>query len=329
MCILGPSGVGKTWLVHSLFPRCAELTADILRSKQDTLSFLNKMQGTDIPVILDEYESLCDLVGLREITTVPSRGQFIIISQIPIKFEFDVITWNFPILNQNEILKIFPDADPVTVDRCKGNLHMVVHIKSDYRDVCTSTKDFIESIACIGSTLNPLSILGESILEPGNSSAILNENYTGVKGADVEYMARITEHFSHSGVFEAVMYDGDWSLMSYYNLFAVILPVMEINHRLSLKFRPGSTWTKHQNACMRLKRVQGTMRRSGLVIDSLIFLRHHIDLVGEGAVPLLRHYGLAPADIDIMNHLSPLRKIPAKMVASLKKSLTPPRPPPP
>jgi Cdc6-like AAA superfamily ATPase len=41
VCILGKTGIGKTWLVHHTFERYLELTADILRSKQTTSEILN------------------------------------------------------------------------------------------------------------------------------------------------------------------------------------------------------------------------------------------------------------------------------------------------
>ena len=68
VCVLGKSGIGKSWTVHNAIDPCVELTAEILSSKRSTLAFLERIQGTNIPVILDEYESVQDLVGIREIT---------------------------------------------------------------------------------------------------------------------------------------------------------------------------------------------------------------------------------------------------------------------
>mgnify|MGYP003349376930 CR=1 FL=1 len=83
VCILGKSGIGKTWTVADTFQgHFIDLDADILKTKQKTVDFLERVRYSDLPVVIDEYESLSDLVGLWEIKEPPSQGQFIIISQI-------------------------------------------------------------------------------------------------------------------------------------------------------------------------------------------------------------------------------------------------------
>ena len=61
-------------------------------------------------------------------------------------------------------------------------------------------------------------------------------------------------------------------------------------------------------------------RRPGQEIhtDILLTLR---DYAEAGNAEILRDYNLQPQDIDILNHMSPLRKIKPKVVSSLKKSL--------
>ena len=91
VCILGKSGIGKTWAVADAYQgRVIDLNADILKTKQKTIDFLERARSSDLPVVIDEYEALCDLVGLWEIKEPPSQGQFIIISQIPVKFDFPI-----------------------------------------------------------------------------------------------------------------------------------------------------------------------------------------------------------------------------------------------
>ena len=105
--MLGRTGIGKTYAVHeALQGNYIELTEDILKSKQGTIDFLEKLKSTDTPVVLDEYESVCNLIGMREITNPPSAGKFVIISQIPIenKFDFSIIFTN--IIENNQIKNI-------------------------------------------------------------------------------------------------------------------------------------------------------------------------------------------------------------------------------
>ena len=47
VAVVGKSGIGKTWTVrHELNP-CIELTADVLRSKHETLDFLEKIRSSN------------------------------------------------------------------------------------------------------------------------------------------------------------------------------------------------------------------------------------------------------------------------------------------
>ena len=89
-CIIGRSGTGKSWLARQILGTWVELTPDILKSKQDTLEFLDKIRGSNVNVLLDEYECVEDLSGIREIRTPPTNGNFIVTSQVPVKFDFEI-----------------------------------------------------------------------------------------------------------------------------------------------------------------------------------------------------------------------------------------------
>ena len=180
VCILGRSGIGKTWEAHKSLGAWIELTPDILKSKQDTIEFLDKLRGTTHNILIDEYECVSDLVGLRELKTLPTAGLFVVTSQIPVKFDFEINTWEFPIKTPSEIQCLFPDADPKVVGACKGDLRVVTHslrCASDARDDFQSPRDFVVSILKRNSNVNPVSHLGNPIQEPGNVSSIIHENY--------------------------------------------------------------------------------------------------------------------------------------------------------
>ena len=126
MCLLGKSGIGKTWAARAaLGPRHVELTADILRSRQDTNEFLEKIKGSDIPILLDEYETLSDLVGLRDLTEVPTNGQFIVTSQVLPKFDFEIEVREFPVKTFEQIKTLCPDATDENIRISKGDLRWV------------------------------------------------------------------------------------------------------------------------------------------------------------------------------------------------------------
>lgn len=318
VCVIGKSGIGKTWTVRKELMPCIELTPDILKSKQDTIDFLNKIHGTESPVIIDEYECIHDLVGLREITGPPTNGIFVVISQIPVKFSFEMKTYDFPVPTPEIIKSLFPDASDQVIATCGGDLRRVrqsLTFKSDARDDFMGPKEFIAGLVCRSGSENPSKYIGHPIQEPGNIASILHENYPDSKGRPCV----ITNQLSVADVIETRVYAGDWDLLSYYNLWGCILPATEIAHTLSKNLRPGSTWTKYQNMCMRHKKIQlisNRVPRQSLDLDALLLIRSQIE---KGDFETFLDYELEPTDIDVLNHLSPLNKLKAKTISSLKK----------
>jgi hypothetical protein len=328
VCVIGKSGIGKTWAVHQALDPCIEITADILRSKQETLQFLDKIRGTNIPVIIDEYECLHDLVGLREITSAPTNGLFVVISQIPVKFDFEIATYEFPVPDGAAIKRLFPGATDEIIQKSKGDLRFVVQslsFKTDEKDEFQGAKDFIESLVSINSSVRPSDYIGHPVHEPGNVAAILHENYTSSKKCNYE---AITEYMSESLIFEDAIYNGKWDLYPYYNLLGCIYPAVEIGHTLKPPLKPGSVWTKYQSACAREKRLGAIATRvpgKRLSMDEILMLR---DYAEHGNVDILKEYQLKSQDLDVLNHLtydvkqSKRSKIKARNLAALKKELS-------
>ena len=320
VCVLGKTGTGKTWLVHNTLERYIELTPDILKSKQETIEFLSKIKSSDLPVVIDEYECLSDLIGLREIREAPTTGLFVIISQVPVKFDFEFNTYHIPVKTPEEIQRLFPGADADIIKTCGGDLRVVaqsLEFKSDARDDFQGPRDFIVSLISKDSNVNPAHYIGFPVQEPGNVASILHENYPDSKGD----FAAISDMLSRADVIESRVYAGDWELLHYFNFWGCVLPSIAIGHTLKSNLRPGSTWTKYQNMCMREKRIDAMANRipgKRLCYDELLALRDFAELEN---VEILRDYQLQPQDIDVLNHLSPLRKIKAKTVSSLKKCL--------
>ena len=324
VCVLGKSGIGKTWTVHKVLDPCIEITGDILKSKQDTLNFLERIRGTDIPVILDEYECVCDFVGIREITEPPTLGLFVVISQVPVKFDFKIETYEFPVPTFQQIKEIVPDARDDAIRVSNGDLRFVFRsltLTPDAPDDFQSPKEFIASLVDKKSKVNPAKCIGCHLAEPGNMVSILHENYVDTFNADLNFLARVGEHLSTADVFDEKIYNGNWDLFPYYGLFGCILPAVEINHRLGPNLRPGSLWTKHQNMCMRAKRIHSVTARNAelkLSYDALCLIRTYAD---RQNIEILRDYNIQPQDIDVLNYLSPYSKIKPKVVSVLKKCL--------
>jgi hypothetical protein len=323
VCVLGKAGIGKTWTVHRALDPCIEIGPDILRSKQDTIDFLDKIRGRRTAVIIDEYEAIHDLVGLREIREPPTAGLFVVVSQIPVKFDFKLNVYDFPAPSPERIREIVPDASDDVIRAAKGDLRWVIqatNFNSDLMDDFRGPKDLINMMVMTRSDFDPARLLNEPVPEPGHMSSILHENHTEGRGRPEEVM----ELLSQSAILEDKIYDGNWDLLPYFNILGIVMPAIEIGHTISKPLRPGSSWTKFQNGCMRAKRIQAMMNRipgRPLTMYSLLMLRSYAETGSPEAVGLLREYAIGPADLDVMNHLSPFRKIKPKTLTFLKKCL--------
>jgi hypothetical protein len=321
VCVLGKTGIGKTWAVHDALDPCIELTSEILKSKQDTLGFLEKIRGTNTPVILDEYETVQDLIGVREIKGPPTNGLFVVVSQVPVKFDFEIRTYNFPVPGPETIRRVAPGVSDDVVEKCKGDLRYALQsltIQSDSKDEFQGAREFLESLVSRTSRVNPTQCLGYSVHEPGNVTAILHENYVDSKTCS---HADVMETLSDAMVFESKVYEGNWDLYNYYNVMGCILPAYHIGHSLKLPLRPGSMWTKFQSMCARSKRLGALAQRipgKRLTIDDIFLLFLHAE---AGNVDVLREHGVTAQDLDVLNHVSLYRKMRAKDVAHLKKRL--------
>ena len=324
VCLVGKSGIGKTWAAHcALGDVYVELTPEILKSKADTNEFLDKIRGTDIPVLLDAYETVQDLVGLRELGARPTQGLFLVTSQIPPKFDFEICLYEFPVKTFEHIKELCPEALDEDIHKAQGDLRRVfasVAFTSDSHDEFMAPKDFITSLVSNRSNVNPCDYLGWSVSEPGNCSSILNANY--VNGPRRLDFAGIANSFSEADVVEDRVFRGEWELWPYFNTLGVIMPAVAIGHTLKPPLNPGSTWTRYQNMCMRHKKIQAMSHRIAgrdLDVEGLLVLR---DMAEKGQYEILKEYGIQPADIDVMNHLNPYRKLKAKTVSEIKKWLS-------
>ena len=324
VCLVGKSGIGKTWAAReALGPNLVELTSEILRSRHDTNEFLEKIRGTNIPVLLDEYETLSDLVGLRDLTEVPTMGQFIVTSQVVPKFYFEIDIIEFPTKTFEEIKALCPAATDENIRSSKGDLRLVfmsLEFNSDTRDEFNSPREFVSSLVSVYSKVNPAKLIGHPVCEPGNMASILNANYIdGPKKLD---FALIADYFSQADIIEDEVFSGAWELLPYFNLFGCILPAVAIGHTLKTPLKPGSTWTKYQNICMRNKKIKAMSHRVprlDLDLDGLMLLR---DMAEAGNYEILREYGIQPQDVDVMGHLSPLHKLKPKTLSTIKKWLS-------
>ena len=321
VCVLGRSGIGKSWTVREALEPYVELTPDILRNKRCTVEFLERVHGTDIPVLLDEYEVVQDLVGIREIKGPPTNGLFVVVSQIPVKFDFDLVTYNFPVPTVEHLKKLFPGVSDTILRKANGDIRYVVQsltMTSDDKDIFLGTREFLEGLVSKTTKIRPSEALHMTIHEPGNVLAILHENYTDSKTCDY---AQVIDTLSEACIFETKLYEGHWDMYDSYGIMGCFLPAQQIGHSLKVPLRPGSVWTKHQSACARAKKLEALARRvpgKNLTIEEIHLLFMYAE---REDLEVLCAHNLKPQDLDVLNHVSPFRKIKAKALASLKHEL--------
>lgn len=324
VAVIGKTGIGKTWAVQTLEPR-VELTSEILKSKSETMEFLTKIEGTGVHVVIDEYECVCELVGLREIKGPPTNGLFVVVSQIPVKLEFELATYEFPVPTFEQLKAIAPAAKDEVIKAAHGDIRWVLqslNFKSDLKDDFKTPRDFLVSLVSRVGEANPAAFIGHPASEPGNMVSILNANYTDSPKID---HAKVADLFSEADIIEDKVYAGDWELMPYFNLFGCILPAIEIGHTLSSNLKPGVTWTKYQNMCMRRKRIKAMFERvqgQHLDMEGALLIRNMIEKDEDRAIELMRTYGFQKEDIDVLNHLGYTTKLKAKTVSNLKKCVS-------
>lgn len=317
VAIIGASGVGKTWAVHHALEHYTELTSYILKSKSDTLSFIEKVKGTDIHVVLDEYEYVHQLIGCREIKTSPTNGMFIIISQIPVKFDFKIESYIFEPMSFDQIKTLAPHASDDSIYSCKGDLRTVFKPFGSPSDEFQSPHQIVHALIHPSSSVDPLTYIGVSLPEHGNIACMMHANYVHSK-MSIDDMATCCESISLAGIVDDLLYKGDWNLLPYYNFLGSIVPAHMMKHSVKT-IHPGTMWTKYQNMCMREKRIKYVCSKSTPFLPECLFLLR--TYAESGNIDILHEYMLEPQDIDLLNHLSPLNKIKPKLVAHLKKGL--------
>jgi len=325
VCVIGKTGIGKTHAIRAALNPRVEITSEMLKSKQDTLDFLNKIDGTNLHVFIDEYECVCELVGLREITKPPTTGLLVIASQILVKMDMALNIYEFPVPTAEQLKAIAPGASDDVIAESAGDVRWVLqslNFKSEFKDDFKSPREFLTSLVSRVSTVNPVAFIGQPASEPGNMVSILNANYTDSPKID---HAKVADLFSMADVIEEKVYSGVWELMPYFNLLGCILPAVEIGHTLSSNLKPGVTWTKYQNMCMRRKRIKSMFERvqgRNLDMDAALLIRSMIEKNEAEAIELMKEYGFQKEDVDILNHLSYTNKIKAKTVSQIKKCVS-------
>lgn len=307
---MGKPGIGKTYTVKKVYPDIIELTSDILKSKQSTIDFIERIKCSNLPVLIDDYDSVEDHIGIREISGPITSKPLVVVGNNPHSLDGKPFVYNFPVMPVHEIMKL---ASGAGVERkailCQGDLRRFFQsllFESDDPDVFMSPKQVIESIIGVKGTVNPIKLLGNYMEEHGNMMGLIQENYPNSPIAD---FVHVTECLSNADLIDHRLYNGDWHLMPLFFVEAVISPALSIGHTVET-INTASMWTKELNMKMREKKIRNFSSKIPgykLSHEEIVLLGKYINNDIEKAKELVREYQLESADIDVMNHLHKLK----------------------
>lgn len=311
--IYGPPGIGKSYTINHLGINFIEFPHAVLRSKQTTIDYLERIKFSRSRVLLDDFDSISDLIGVKEITETNFRG--VIIGNAPWSLGINVYQYEFPVMSTEEIMRIMNVSKDVAL-KSGGDLRFVECGFSD-KDVYWTPKKFVKDLICTDGTNNPYNYIGDTLMEHGHIMDLIHDNYIDGQCDFCE----ITESLSIASIYDNKMYQGDWYLMPYFSHHSCIYPAIQLDHTVPGPLRPGSYWTKYSNACMRKKKVKEFMNKNiSLDMDMLYLIRDYLKT--DMCVDILKEYKFEKKDIDMMNHICINKKLKPKFISDIKKLLS-------
>ncbi len=298
--ICGSSGVGKSYVLNAVLneSNSLEIQKEHLKSKSLYLTFIkDAAKHAFIEDYDSDYKAIIERVSDGERLV---RGSLVVTSinmhMFP-NFEIIFIPRHKPAKLLSLVAERSPRIENAAIS-ANGNIRdFFSYIEGyDEKDVFKTPKEFICDVLCDPKPIGMIS----SIHEHGHIWDIFQENYLDSKGVN---MCKVANSFSDADVFDMQMYTvGDWHLMPYFILNALLIPKMYIGKLLVKdKIRPGSSWTKFGNYKMRSQKYSEINKRTGLYIEDLCLLKTYAE---NGDIQPMLDYDLSPQDFDIMNHLA-------------------------
>jgi hypothetical protein len=339
-CLYGKSGVGKTFLINKILNNFSfnELHHDILRSKTETLNFIELSKNIHSHILIDdvdtEYYGWKELVEYIKKGKKITRGSLIIVIRTIDKIDF-CQSLNVPSLSFEELCILgnekFPRREKEEIEhlaeKSNGNLRNFFHYFDfpDEKDIFFTPKEMVHNLIC-PSEINPSDYIGKSIEDHGFSWGIVHENYPRSPNISLEDASKISDHMSTADMYDNAIYRGDWELCSFFCHEGIIAPAIILKQGLCREtLNPGSAWTKYNNYKMRMGKLKDLQNRQKnrikIDIDFILVLRDYCQLEKIGVIPRLLEYNFKSQDMDLMNHLALKNKIKPKLLINIKKEL--------
>lgn len=305
--VYGKHGIGKS--TYFLKIPHVSFDHDILKSKEKTCDFFDMMKFSKLPLVLDDYELVERLPGIKELKAI--RTPFYIISHDKTS-GLDVVTeyYEFPGVSLEEFAKTHSITEihaKELLEKTNGNMSCIEidlkNFKSE-RDVFLDSKSYVKNLIYTNKVSE---YIDKPLFEHGNILGIVHENYPDFS-SDFE---KITQSLSDADLIDMKIYsDVSWDLMNYFNVSACLIPSLYTSQTHvsdSFDLRPGSIWTKTSNMLMKKNRLKKLR----------FFDREEVNLwvlkANSGEELNFDSY-----DLDSINQIS-FTKIKPKILTSLKK----------
>jgi hypothetical protein len=340
ICVHGVAGVGKSCLVKHVFPGAIYITHDVLRSKQATLSFLEKLRSTDKPVVIENLDipQVLEMTGWREIVNKKydiSPGKLVVVTTLVQKLAlsdaFKCVEVVMPTdAKVAKIGKLFGATKKTAMKvwrRSRNNLHVFTkdveiavrfgETLDNERDWFKTPLDMVQDLSCVDGKDEIGDYIGKPVEEHGFMVCMLQENY--VDGAVDDTYMDIADALSRCDVWDSMVYGHSWDFMPYFTLEGILRPAYHLGHSLDRdKLRPGSAWTRYSNMVVKINRMRAMARKNSHFSTDPDFF---VGLYELKNADLLAKYNLTTQDLDMLNHMS-IDKLKTRQLKKLKERLT-------
>jgi len=301
--VYGKHGSGKSFYFKN--KPVIEIDYEILKTKEDTLDFLERMKCSSKAVLVDNYESVTSCSGIGEL-----YGNVYIISESKLELKNIEGYFQVPQVSATELTKALGGAREVTEDEANGNLHLLFSSTFDARDIFQDTFKYVEYLFSNVCELN----LDKVNSEHGHLFGIIHENCISLD-------PRVSESFSDADMLDSYIYsDTSWNVLPFFYVSACMIPSSILRPLKFDTLRTGSMWTKFSNMCMKRNR----LKKLGYPLDTISLLVQKAN-AGDPLSEIKDTY-----DLDTINQLALLTKIKVKTLNQLKKvrrqNQTPPLP---
>lgn len=122
---------------------------------------------------------------------------------------------------------------------------------------------------------------------------------------------------SVASILDDRIYEGRWEISYLFTFFGILAPILHSKPLKLKNLKAGTTWTKFNNQCMRASRIKTMATRCGRPIDHDV-LHVLVEHAKQGNYEPLRDYKIAPTDVDVINHLIPMKR---SLVQTIKRNL--------